>query len=82
MQENKQERQTAVTERITVLEAEAEAAAEAAEAAKVLVEGKLAALEKLRSPKIKRKPNGTRARVKQKRSWHPMTLPELRRPRT
>ena len=47
VQENKQERQTAVTERITVLEAEAEAAAEAAEAAKVLVEGKLAALEEL-----------------------------------
>lgn len=49
VQENQQERQSAVTERITVLETEAEAAAEAAEEAKVRVEGKLTALEELQT---------------------------------
>ena len=47
VQENQQERQTAITERIAVLEAEAEAAAEAAEGAKAIVEDKLDALEEL-----------------------------------
>ena len=47
VQENQQERQTAVTERIETLEEEAEAAAEAAEEAKTAVEGHLASLADL-----------------------------------
>lgn len=47
IQENQQEKQSAVTERIAALEVEAEAALEAADAAKVAVEGRISSLKVL-----------------------------------
>ncbi len=52
VQRNQQERQTAVTERIGLLEVEAEAALEVSEAAKAAVEGKLNELETLQKSQV------------------------------